>query len=214
VLVAGGSNSNWTTGSVNGVTDFFLANNITAALTTGGGQLGGDLTARDQDIPTRSARSISWPIGVSTSVNGSTTLAPPRWRNRDCGEPLYIFTSHAVAGSAANMSGHDRSQSGLPARSAWAQAQGDNAMRRPWRTWQSRIATLNNQTPPISTRALSPRGRDVSGVQAENTAQECRSVTQLQTRTRRSPGQSERTKRLPMSTLAEQLSGGFSVSPC
>ena len=52
LLVSEGSSFQLTTGTVNGVTDFFLGGtDITSQLTGGGGELGGYLTARDQDIP-------------------------------------------------------------------------------------------------------------------------------------------------------------------
>ena len=52
LLVSEGSSNQLTTGTVGGVTDFFLGGqDVTSSLASGGGQLGGYLTARDQDIP-------------------------------------------------------------------------------------------------------------------------------------------------------------------
>ncbi len=52
LLLSGGSSVPLTTGTVNGVTDFYLGGvDITSQLAGGGGEVGGYLTARDQDIP-------------------------------------------------------------------------------------------------------------------------------------------------------------------
>src|ERR1039457_1728622 len=52
LLLSGSTSYQLTTGMMNGVTDFFLGNtDITPQLVSGGGSLGGYLTARDQDIP-------------------------------------------------------------------------------------------------------------------------------------------------------------------
>ncbi|MGD0730226.1 MAG: flagellar hook-associated protein FlgK [Terracidiphilus sp.] len=52
LLVSNGQNEQLSTGTVNGVSDFFLGGaDVTSQLAGGGGQLGGYLTARDQDIP-------------------------------------------------------------------------------------------------------------------------------------------------------------------
>jgi flagellar hook-associated protein 1 len=59
-----------TSGSVNGVTHFFwAATDITSQLTSGGGELGGYLTARDQDIPGALSSLDQLAYGISTSVN-------------------------------------------------------------------------------------------------------------------------------------------------
>ncbi len=63
VLVSEGSSVAMTNGTVDGVTHFFVGSvDATAQLTTGGGELGGILTARDQDIP--SALALARSIGL------------------------------------------------------------------------------------------------------------------------------------------------------
>ncbi len=63
LLVSEGQSMQMTTGTVNGVTDFFLGGtDITSQLASGGGQLGGYLTARDVDIP--GALSLARPTRV------------------------------------------------------------------------------------------------------------------------------------------------------
>jgi flagellar hook-associated protein 1 FlgK len=106
LLLSEGTSYQLTTGTVNGVTDFFLGNtDITSQLASGGGSLGGYLTARDQDIPGALNRSINW-----------LTASPRGQYAEQCGNdldgvtgtvanPLYIFSQPTVvAGSAASMS--------------------------------------------------------------------------------------------------------------
>ena len=70
LLVSNGSSYQLTTGSVGGVTHFYIGTaDVTKGLTTGGGSLGGDLTARDQDIPSVLASLDQLAYSVSTQVN-------------------------------------------------------------------------------------------------------------------------------------------------
>src|SRR5215469_6381969 len=69
-LVAEGTSFNITAGTVGGVTHFFLGGtDITAQLMTGGGSLGGYLTARDQDLTNVMSSLDQLAYGVSTEVN-------------------------------------------------------------------------------------------------------------------------------------------------
>jgi len=92
-----------TSGSVNGVTHFYLnGTDITSSLASGGGQLGGLLTARDQSIPTTLASLDQLAYGISTQVNtvnnAGTDLVG------DNGNAGDIFNAPTqVAGSAAAM---------------------------------------------------------------------------------------------------------------
>ena len=59
-----------TSGTVGGVTDFFVGTvDITSQLAGGGGQLGGYLTARDQDIPGVLSSLDQLAYSVSTQMN-------------------------------------------------------------------------------------------------------------------------------------------------
>ncbi len=70
LLVSEGQNFQLTTGTVNGATDFFLGGtDVTAHLASGGGQLGGYLTARDVDIPGALNSLDQLAYGISTAVN-------------------------------------------------------------------------------------------------------------------------------------------------
>src|SRR5208282_6027059 len=70
LLVSEGQSMQLTTGTVNGVTDFFLGGaDDTSQLASGGGQLGGYLTARSVDIPNALASLDQLAYSISTSVN-------------------------------------------------------------------------------------------------------------------------------------------------
>jgi len=71
LLVSGGQAGQITTGEQDGVTHFYDAQgaDITADLTSGGGQLGGTLTARDQDIPQVETTLDQLAYAVATSIN-------------------------------------------------------------------------------------------------------------------------------------------------
>jgi len=92
-----------TSGSVNGVTHFYLnGTDITSSLASGGGQLGGLLTARDQSIPTTLASLDQLAYGIETQVNtvnnAGTDLVG------DNGNAGNIFNAPTqAAGSAAAM---------------------------------------------------------------------------------------------------------------
>jgi flagellar hook-associated protein 1 FlgK len=70
LLVSEGSSFSITTGTVNGITHFYVGNtDVTASLATGGGQIGGLITARDQSIPTTLASLDQLAYGIATQVN-------------------------------------------------------------------------------------------------------------------------------------------------
>jgi len=107
LLVSEGQNFQLSTGTVNGATDFFLGGaDITSELATGGGQLGGDLTARNVDIPGALSSLDQLAYSISTSVNAQNNSGTDLdGVTGTVANPLYIFNEPAtVAGSAANMS--------------------------------------------------------------------------------------------------------------
>jgi len=103
LLVSEGASVQITTGTVNGVTHFFAGGtDITNALASGGGQIGGLLTARDQNIPAALTSLDQLAYGISTQINtvnnAGTDLAG---NNGNAGD---IFNAPAqVAGSAEAM---------------------------------------------------------------------------------------------------------------
>ncbi|HTW78495.1 MAG TPA: flagellar hook-associated protein FlgK [Terracidiphilus sp.] len=192
LLVAGSQSYQLTTGTVSGVTDFFLGgNDITAGLTTGGGQLGGYLTARDQDIPNALSSLDQLAYSISTSVNAANNTGTDLDGNEGTGTnsagvtgtgttPLYIFNEPTqVAGSAAAMSVTMTDPNQIAA-AGFGDGTGDNS---------NAIAIynlggqqiVNGQTPTdYYSNFVTTLGSTVSEVQTENTAQNA-SVTQLQT---------------------------------
>jgi flagellar hook-associated protein 1 FlgK len=179
LLVSGGSSNPLTTGTVNGVTGFFLGGtDITSQLAAGGGQLGGYLTARDQDIPGALNSLDQLAYGVSTQVNtlnnAGTDLAGD---NSNAGD---IFSAPAqVAGSAASMSVAMTDPSHIAAAGSGSGI-GDNSNATAMANL-AKATIVNGQTPTnFYANFVSTLGAAVSGVQTENTA-ETASVTQLKT---------------------------------
>ena len=179
LLVSEGSSFQLTTGTSGGVTHFYAGTtDVTSQLASGGGTLGGLLTARDQDIPNALASLDQLAYSVSTQVNAlnnkGTDLAG------DNGNAGNIFAQPAqVAGSAASMSVAMTDPNHIAAAGA-GQGTGDNSN-------ATAIANLanqsivNGQTPTDYYSAfVTTLGSTVSGVETENTAQNA-SVTQLQT---------------------------------
>jgi flagellar hook-associated protein 1 FlgK len=192
LLVSEGSSYQLTSGSVNGVTDFFLGGtDVTKQLAGGGGELGGYLTARDQDIPNALTSLDQLAYNVSTQVNslnnsGTDLNGVEGTGTNQAGvtgtgtTPLYIFNEPTVvSGSAASMSVVMTDPSQV-ASAALGAGTGDNSNA----TAMANLAkqTIVNGLTPTNfySNFVSTLGATVSGVQAENTAQNA-SVTQLQT---------------------------------
>ncbi len=101
LLVSEGQSYQLTTGTVNGNTDFFLGGtDITSQLASGGGQLGGYLTAIEQDIPSALSSLDQLAYGISTSVNALNSSGTDL--NGDAGGNIFNEPTQ-VAGSAAAM---------------------------------------------------------------------------------------------------------------
>ncbi len=113
LLVSGGLSFQLSTGVSGGLTHFYLGGtDVTTELTSGGGQLGGDLAARDQDIPFALSALDQLAFGISTSVNAAnnsgTNLNGVEGTGTNAAgvsgsgaAPLYIFNQPIqVAGSA------------------------------------------------------------------------------------------------------------------
>ncbi|MGA2808542.1 MAG: flagellar hook-associated protein FlgK, partial [Terracidiphilus sp.] len=179
LLVSEGSSYQLTTGTVNGVTDFFAGGtDITSQLASGGGSLGGYLTARDVDIPSALSSLDQLAYSVSTSVNKQNNAGTDM--DGDNGNAGNIFSqSSSVAGSAASMSVVMTDPNHIAA-AGLGDGTGDSSN-------ATAMADLANQsivdgeTPTnYYSNFVSALGSTVSGVQTENTAQNA-SVTQLQT---------------------------------
>jgi len=200
LLVADSSSYQLTTGSVAGVTHIFAGTtDVTTQLASGGGSLGGDLTARDTDIPDTLASLNQLAYSVSTQVNslnnagtdasgatgaaivssttGAKTLdifSPP---------PTQVANTASggtdVSGAAAAMSAV-MTDPNLVAAASLGQGTGDNSNAIAMASLGSQTI-VNGQTPTtFFSNFVSTLGSTVSNVQTENTAQTA-SVSQLQT---------------------------------
>lgn len=199
-LVAEGISYPMTTGMVSGVTHFFVGSkDITTELASGGGQLGGYLTARDTDVTQALGALDQLAFGLSVEVNAQNKAGVDLNGNSGASVGNIFAAPTQVAGSAANMSVVMTDPNGIAAATA-GQGTGDNS---------NAIAfadLLNDADPPIlngltlpSGETLGPNqslldnqtptnyysgfvttlGSTISQVQTENTAQTA-SVTQLQ----------------------------------
>jgi len=209
LLVSEGSSFPMTTGSVGGVTHFFLGNtDVTAQLTSGGGELGGYLTARDQDIPSALASLDQLAYSVSTQVNmlnnaGTDTAG-------DNGNAGNIFSQPAqVAGSAAAMSVVMTNPNHIAA-AGLGKGTGDNSN-------ALALANLGNQSivsgqspTDYYSSFVTGLGSTVSNVQTENTAQNA-SVTQLQSQSDALSGVNLNDEASSMSTLERSYQAASQV---
>lgn len=182
LLVSEGQSFQLTTGNVNGVTDFFLSGtDVTSSLTTGGGELGGYLTARDVDIPNTLGSLDQLAYNISTTVNAQNNAGTDlNGVTGTAASPLYIFNEPAqVSGSAASMRVIMTDPSQIAAAGA-GNGTGDNSNAVTMASLASQTI-VNGQTPiNFYSNFVSTLGSTVSEVQTENTAQKA-SVSQLQT---------------------------------
>ena len=188
LLVSEGTSYQMTTGTVNGVTDFFVNNtNITADLASGGGSLGGYLTARDTDIPSALSSLDQLAYSISTAVNkqnnsGTDYDGVEGNVANSANAALNIFSeSTTVAGSAASMSVVMTDPNQIAAAGA-GDGTGDDSNVIAMAALNGSTSTIvNGQTPSnYYANFVATLGSTVSEVTTENTAQEA-SVTQLQT---------------------------------
>jgi flagellar hook-associated protein 1 FlgK len=161
------------------VTHFFIGTtDVTAQLAEGGGQVGGYLTARDQDIPgalaslDQLANSIS--TEVNTQNNAGTDLAG------DNGNAGNIFSQPTqVQGSAISMSVAMTDPSHIAA-AGLGQGTDDNTNATAMANLGGQGIVSGQSPTDYFSNFVSTLGSTVSNVQTENTAQNA-SVTQLQT---------------------------------
>jgi len=212
LLVSEGTSYQLTTGTVDGVTDFFLGNtDITSELASGGGSLGGDLTARDQDIPSALSSLDQLAYSISTTVNAQNNAGTDY--DGDTGtttDPLYIFKEPTtVTGSAASMSVVMTDPNQIAAAGA-GDGTGDSSNA----TALANIANqkiVSGQTPiNYYSNFVSTLGATVSSVETENTAQEA-SVTQLQTQSDSLSGVNLNDEAASMTTLERSYQAASQV---
>lgn len=191
LLVSESSSYQLTTGESGGVTHFYVGGtDVTSQLATGGGELGGYLTARDQDIPNAMASLDQLAYSVSTQVNAlnnsGTDLDGVEGTGTNASgvtgtgtTPLYIFNQPTqVSGSALAMSVVMTNPNQVAA-AAFGSGTGDNSNAVSLASLATQ-ATVSGQTPSnYYSQFVSQLGSTVSQVQTESTAQAA-SVTQLQ----------------------------------
>lgn len=178
LLVSGALSFQMTSGMVSGATHFFAnGTDVTSQLASGGGELGGLIAARDQDIPNALSALDQLAYGISTAVNAQNNVGTDL--AGDNGGAGNIFRQPAVvAGSSLAMSAVMTNPDHIAA-AGIGTGTGDNSN-------AVALAALANQafaggkTPTnFFAQFVSALGSTVSQVQTENTAQNA-SVTQLQ----------------------------------
>jgi len=179
VLASQGSSFQITSGTVDGVTHFYLGStDITTQLASGGGQLGGLLTARDQSIPTTLASLDQLAYGIETQVNTVNNAGTDM--DGDNGNAGNIFNAPTqVAGSAAAMAVVMTDPNKIAAAgSGLGTGDDSNAVAAANLATQS---IIDGQTPSnFYSNLVSTLGATVSEATTQNTALTA-SVTQLQT---------------------------------
>jgi flagellar hook-associated protein 1 len=212
LLVAEGSSFQLTSGTVGGASHFFVGNtDITSELASGGGQLGGYLTARDQDIAGALSSLDQLAYNVSTSVNALNNAGTDLNGNTGtAASSLNIFSQPTVvAGSAVGMSVVMTDPTQIAAAGA-GQGTGDNSNAVAMAALANQTI-VNGQTPTnFYSNFVSTLGATVSGVQAENTAQNA-SVTQLQTQNNALSGVNLNDEASAMSTLQSSYQAASQV---
>lgn len=177
LLVSEGQSFALTTGSLNGVNHIYdsQGNDITTALASGGGQIGGLLTVRDQDIPQVSSALDTLAYDFGSAVNTANEAGTDA--NGNPGVAIFNLPSSA-AGAAADISVAITNPSQIAAAGAGLGSSDDTNL--------LALANLANQnivggsTPTGYYSAfVSTVGTLVSDVSSENTAQQA-SLTQLQ----------------------------------
>ena len=183
LLVSESSSFPLTTGTVGGVTHFYVGTtDVTSQLASGGGELGGYLTARDQDIPGVMNSLDQLAYNVSTRVNALNNSGTDLdGLSGTVPNPLFIFQQPlAVAGSASAMSVVLTDPNQIAA-AGLGLGTGDNSNATAMAGLANQLI-VNSQTPTnFYSNLVSTLGSTVSSVQTENTAQNA-SMTQLQTR--------------------------------
>ena len=178
LLVSEGASFQLTSSPVNGVTHFFVnGTDITSHLTTGGGEVGGYLTARDVNIPNALGSLDQLAYNVSTAVNTqNNTGTDLAGDNGGAGNIFYQPTT--VAGSAAAMAVVMTDPNHIAAAANGA-GTGDNSNAVAMADLASQ-GIVGGETPTnFFATFVSQLGAEVQQVQTENTAQNA-SVTQLQ----------------------------------
>jgi flagellar hook-associated protein 1 FlgK len=162
-----------------GVTHIYSGTtDITSGLASGGGQLGGYLTARDTDIPNTLSSLDQLAYSVSTQVNTLNNAGTDQAGDTSNAGDIFSAPTQ-VSGSALSMSVVMTDPDHIAAASSTA-GTGDNSNAIAMAALASQTI-VSGQTPTnYYSDFVSTLGSTVSNVETENTAQTA-SVTQLQT---------------------------------
>ncbi len=182
LLVSEGSSFQLTTGLVGGETHFFVGTtDVTSQLASGGGELGGYLTVRDQDIPVVMSALDQLAYGISTCVNAANNSGTDLdGSTGTAANPLYIFSEPgAVFGSAATMS-VIMTDPGQIAAAGLGQGTGDNSNAGVLAGLASQGIVSGESPSNFYAHFVTTLGSRVAEAQTDNTAQSA-SLTQVQT---------------------------------
>lgn len=208
LLVSGTQNFALSTGSVGGMTHYFDANgnDITSGLTSGGGQLGGLLTVRDQDIPQvqTTLDTLAWNLGTAINTQnaagvdangnpGGAIFSLPATTTGAAAQIAVVMTDPALIAAAAV---GDGAQNGSN-----AQAMADIANQ----------GVVSGVTPAnYYSDFVTSLGALVSDVQSQNAAQQA-SVTQLKNQVGAISGVSLNEEAASMQTLEQAYQASSKV---
>lgn len=209
LLVSDGQSVQLTTGNVGGLTHFFLGTtDITANLYSGGGQLGGLLTVRDQNIPNALASLDQLAFGISTQVNALNNAGTDMVGNN--GNAGNIFSEPTSAsGSAKGMSVVMTNPDNIAAAAIGA-LNGDNSNATAMAALSSQNIISGSTPSNYYSDFVSNLGAIVLSVQTENTAQQA-SATQLQTQVNTLSGVSLDTEAACMQTMERSYQAASQV---
>ena len=212
LLVSEGASYQLTTGTVGGVTDFFVGGkDITSQLASGGGELGGYLTARDQDIPSVLGSLDQLAYSVSTEVNTQNSAGTDLdGVTGTAAAPLNIFSQPTeVAGSAASMSVVMTDPDQIAAAGA-GDGTGDSSNATAMYNLSKQPIVSGQTATDFYSNFVSTLGSTVSEVETENTAQTA-SVTQLQTQNNTLSGVNLNDEASSMTTLERSYQAASQV---
>jgi flagellar hook-associated protein 1 FlgK len=181
LLVDGGTSFQMSSGPIAGATHFFVGSaDITGQLASGGGQLGGTLMALTQDIPNALTSLNELAYGISTSVNALNNSGTNLDGNTgSVAVPIDIFSQPtSVDGSAVSMSVVMTDPNQIAA-AALGLGTGDNSNSSAMANLSKQLIVNGQKPTDFYSSFVSTLGATVSGVEAENTAENA-SVTQLQ----------------------------------
>ncbi len=178
LLVSKGQAFSLSTSVSGGVTHIsdYQGNDITNSLATGGGQLGGILTVRDQDIPQMQGALDTLAFDLGTAVNSQNALGSDA--NGSAGGPIFNLPASA-SGAASSISVAITDPAKIAAAAA-GNGSSDDANLESMLQLQNQPIVAGDSPSSYYASFVSALGSLTSQVSTENTAQQA-SLAQLQT---------------------------------